>query len=1372
MCVVSYLSVVRMLSFLYLDMLLHFILIWTMVYLTQAGQWTTIKVDPIYGTDNQTCWTGNVSCKSLNYALQDANNNTTIQLSNGTINLFPSNTTLSNLVNITIVGTGITSTTIQCNISNTGLYFIRIYILTIANLTITNCGMLQNSTTWNNSSPVQYPTAVTIYNSSNISILSVSFRYNNGIGLSIINTGGFVIIRNSTFDSNYITNDNYPGGGGLYIEFPFCCTDELCDYSRSFSNFSSSNSHYIIDSCKFTNNNAKKMEALQFSNKGSFLYSQPTFGRGGGMSVFFRGNSTNNTVDINNTRFIHNTAVWGGGLYIEFSHYANRNTISIKNNSQFSNNHCHDNVNPENPGGGGVQIFYNFYNRKMIPKHNNVSFLQSYFVLNTAYWGGGLSYSLGKLHYAHGTNFLYFYNCSWYGNEAKFGAAVDLYRPLGTGVAQAVTFENCSFINNSAFYHLQKDQFELQGAGVMYVNSIIIGFKGSVRFMKNTGTALVLFTSYIYVMDECNVTFMQNKGWRGGAVSLLASSWIKVGENTTVLFDRNRADEVGGAIYTELSTEHKVVPQWNCFIQFSDPSFSPDDWSTKIQFQKNFAFFGGHAIYATTLRSCVWNKYSAFSDKDDIKSAFRWKSFEFNGEPGTKNFSMGFKIATAVNNLTTYQSAIMVAPGEKSHLPFKHLDDEGHNANVVFFVQSDNVSKGIVDNQSIYVYGDIMQVYGEPNTNFNITVTSLAPIPYTVMLNVTFDYCPPGYIAYKKGDYENSTSCKCGNLHRDGIPGISECNDTLYQAYITRYHWGGIHGTSGKFVTAVCPQGYCTFPKSKYSLLLPRKRSALDFFQCHKQYRTGDICGECMSDYTISSQSNCVKCTYGTLKGLGLFFVYECLPTIIFVTIILFLNVNITSGHWHSIIFYFQIVEILNLYALQSTEEYHEGYKILIIIHKYVFGIWNLEYYSPDVCYISGAKHVFFLYALQYFTVVIAFGVVLVLLVIKNLHCSCTIFKCNCQRNIEQNNRNNRRNPEGSYSNRLKKHCNKITEVYKQWFGSGNSKLIHGLATVLVLSYTKIALLSMKFFIPGPMYASYHEKVDTRVHHVGTMKYFHTDHLHYVIPATFFLFLAALLPFYLILKSFTSRYEDTWFKRFDKYRWCKKIKGYQFCKRIDKALYCCFSKGKGDEFLNEFYGSLKKDCHYYAGFFFIYRLALYATFAFTPSLMVQYCVQQCLLGFFLFVHSFLQPYNEHFASANKLDAAIFMNLIIINALSVYNFYSVIDIQSQSQAAIGVQLVFVYLPLLYIPFRAIWYCRNGQVFENNDQNQPLQDPTEGDIDPENAREEDRLLGDESLDFSSEYDKLDSLSRVNRLSTTHSTSTSYRRPPVIERIQNAN
>ena len=221
------------------------------------------------------------------------------------------------------------------------------------------------------------------------------------------------------------------------------------------------------------------------------------------------------------------------------------------------------------------------------------------------------------------------------------------------------------------------------------------------------------------------------------------------------------------------------------------------------------------------------------------------------------------------------------------------------------------------------------------------------------------------------------------------------------------------------------------------------------------------------------------------------------------------------------------------------------------------------------------------------------------------------------------------------------------------------------------------------------------------------------------------------------------------------------LKPKGWCNKCDAVLYCCFRQDKFEQFLHEFYGSFKDECRFYGGFFFVYRLALYTTFAFTPSLMIQYCVQQCLLGFFLFVHSILQPYSdEMFAFANKLDAVIFINLIVINALSVYNFYSVIDIQSPSQIALVVQLLLVYLPLLYIPFRIIWSCHDQQGTNQNEEERPLIDPV--------AQREDWEREDRSVDLS-EYDRVEAPQDDPPPLAANSTHSSYRSPQV-ERFQN--
>ena len=115
------------------------------------------------------------------------------------------------------------------------------------------------------------------------------------------------------------------------------------------------------------------------------------------------------------------------------------------------------------------------------------------------------------------------------------------------------------------------------------------------------------------------------------------------------------------------------------------------------------------------------------------------------------------------------------------------------------------------------------------------------------------------------------------------------------------------------------------------------------------------------------------------------------------------------------------------------------------------------------------------------------------------------------------------------------------------------------------------------------------------------------------------------------------------------------------------------------------------------------------------------------------MQSILQPYDEVFKFVNVLDALIIFNLNLLNALAVYNFYSVIDVQGESNTAIAFQLVFTYLPLLYVLIRfVLWLQSKGvlRLFKNipctlcsDVDNRPNND--------ENASENDPLLSSDDI-----------------------------------------
>ena len=145
---------------------------------------------------------------------------------------------------------------------------------------------------------------------------------------------------------------------------------------------------------------------------------------------------------------------------------------------------------------------YGSYKNTYSPGSNEV-FFGCDFTGNTAYWSGGVSYLVVKEQQRLPTNVLYFYDCSWQSNMARFGAAVDLslYQSLASGVVLPVKFEDCSFVKNTL--STPRGQFELQGIGTVYVNSIVVTLKGSLLFNANKGSALVVSAAGITIDDNC-----------------------------------------------------------------------------------------------------------------------------------------------------------------------------------------------------------------------------------------------------------------------------------------------------------------------------------------------------------------------------------------------------------------------------------------------------------------------------------------------------------------------------------------------------------------------------------------------------------------------------------------------------------------------------------------------------------------------------------------------------------------------------------------------------------------------------------------------------------------------------------------------------
>ena len=179
------------------------------------------------------------------------------------------------------------------------------------------------------------------------------------------------------------------------------------------------------------------------------------------------------------------------------------------------------------------------------------------------------------------------------------------------------------------------------------------------------------------------------------------------------------------------------------------------------------------------------------------------------------------------------------------------------------------------------------------------------------------------------------------------------------------------------------------------------------------------------------------------------------------------------------------------------------------------------------------------------------------------------------------------------------------------------------------------------------------------------MDFLRGEHLPYACVAFILLFTIVLLPplfllSYPLLHNLISKFnlQDKWF----------------FKTLIIKPLDKCVP------FFDAFQSCFKNKYRFFAGLYFLYRAIAVAILTFQWKITTRLIYQQ---GFFLiivFIHCACQPYKSR--KYNILDGSIFILLLAINSLSLYNvFYNEIYL-STLPASSWIQLILIYIPFVY------------------------------------------------------------------------------------------
>ncbi len=1183
-----------------------------------------------------------------------------------------------------VKGSGARETTINCS-SASGLAFVNMTNLTISDLTLFNCSQSRPSTSIGNVSElynVPFRVGLYIWRCRDVVIENIHINETNGVGLVLYETGGRVSIKSSVFHHNGIPENasgtlQY-GGGGVNVEFPYCppghYEDEECGKELS-------GAEYMFTDCNFTNNTARlsSIYSQQFIVQG--YSSHQSFGRGGGMAVYFSGNSSNNSVSLSNCHFIGNTAVFGGGLLGEFNDEAQNNNLLLCN-CHFIENTCFNSTQENGGGGGGARLGFLLHEANSVA-HNEIHFEAALFEGNKAYLGGGLSFVTGyELGVLEPTNKLAMVGSVFQYNIARLGSAVNLmpWTASSTGLVAKVEMLEGTFFNNSIVYNRYPSYW--MGFGTLYSYRIPFRIGGNVTcFHWNTGSGIVVVGTG--VTFDSSTHFRNNVATNGGAIAAYANGWLTLRDTATLYFINNTVHGRGGAIYSASIGGNEVVESKDCVIRYFEWWKRYEEWNCTLYFSGNEAKLGGNDIYVSSLYPCIrsGSNGSADTSLEARKRVFRSKAFYYRSP---SNDSIMTRVTNIEGNSSREFPLIDAIPGQLynfvTKLNISPEDDLGAVSIVPFYATTEVPNFG---NPAAYFSEDeqyttkYLRFLASNDVANKETVVQLQTLFDPIMLihfSVRLSQCPPGtYLSVHGNHTSGQCTCPRDPSFTGYLTGLS-CYEQGGELFVQRqgsYWVGYINVTSNDTITATgnCPEQYCSNKKVQLNLTDPTHGVC-------KNVAHGILCGTCKHGILITSYTfDC--CTQEDLQQtsapgawLSWATIQISLTTIIVFAILVF-DFDVIGGTLCSFVFFSQVVLTLNLQSCLPA--YHVNNILLSL-----YAIWSLRFrwiipWALRIC-IPTFDNTLPALALDY--VFMLYPFLLIICVWAVLYCQYQGCCCRCCHSL----------------------CIKLNMFFHRFrqLLAHRTSLVHGIATCLVLTYGD--LVSVSFYLLSAVTLNVPRNIGNvndipggprRSFYNGDYAYFGYPHYWFGIAALFTVVMFGFLP-PLFLLSYPVLPQ---LLRKCSVRLGGKVEGW-------------YQKRAVHHLLELFQGHYKDNRRFFAGVWFFYRLVLHANDAF--SLCSNSFPFQILISIiFLLLHSILQPYKE--AKFNAVDSLLFANITLLSTLAL------LANDGPGQGSYGLTVafaIFLILPYLYFICVIVYrvankvygaFCYKGQ---DTDERQPL------------------------------------------------------------------
>ena len=994
----------------------------------------------------------------------------------------------------------------------TGLSFIHSNMITIRNLSFSGCGLEFTTSTTSLASDYFVAFNATLYfeNCVDVTIQSVIVKESLGVGIRFFGTGGTVIISDSTIANNPLSPEKGSIGDGLQIEFSL--------YSSSFSSTDTElplESTYDISGCDFMNNQAINAPFKKRSGLPDINYS--AFGYGGGLSVIFRGSSNNNLIQISNCQWLHNEAIYGGGLYVGMLDNSYNNSVILTGFNVFTGNEA-------NKSGGGA-VFAYLFSPETPPI--DVERNGNRFTVNGAHFtgnragarGGGMFYLAPRQSLTDVTqnlNQLTISDCVWEGNKGQLGSGLDLsiLHSISEGTIHDVVLSNCSFLSNVvvANPNSKKGGVSTLGSGAMYVDAVPTIFNKSVTFCDNYDeTALVVLRTNISFNSNTTAVFANNSGDNGGAIALHFSAFMEINAGTHFLFKDNTARNRGGAIYAESFGMSFEQTSLDCMIRYSNMTICPSEWDTEFIFSNNQANSRNNSIYAPTIQPCTLLGDDS-DDSSDIKDVFCWNDGISNSsiweyDSDTSQSACMEHIQTDIAYFGSMSTNFSVTPGAPVVLDIKPRNEQGSNiSEYIFHVYPSDDEAIKVDEDYIYISNNIVFVYPATNETKQGTIVLEAVQQNTVQfvkivqfeVNVTFNECLAGLSL--KNDAHNNLECTCPPSCTkkepcNGKKQVFSCDNRTASATLLQGYWIGQF--QNKTVFGHCISCNHTHSRTKnVHMTLNASIDNITEMLC-SNHSKGVLCNECDEGYApaISYDTfRCVQCN-GTfnLTGIGYFITFRILLPLVFLTVIYIIDVPITSGLFHGPILLCQMVStivLLDAGGIIAFDSLFPGNGSYEALHKFQ-AVYTALYDSFNLYYASSLleKHCLSK-KVQNFTTVIAINYIaafiplLVVILFALVH-YCSRSFCNCCCKVAF----------GAHVRINPQRC--------RIFDNKRNKA-NFLATAILLSYTNVAVITSYLTTYVALIPTEGDKAYNVLYLDGTIDFLSEKHLPYFVCACLF----------------------------------------------------------------------------------------------------------------------------------------------------------------------------------------------------------------------------------------------------------------------------